>query len=76
MDVTCRTTGASGTVIASGRLMITNSTGAASIFKMINTSTVTVNTTAAAAIDVTQLFGTANASNSISGQTVSVEILN
>jgi hypothetical protein len=65
--ITARTVGASGTVIAES---IFESTGVALVAneaKMINTATITVDTTATQAVGLTNLFDTA--SNSISTET-------
>ena len=65
--ITARTVGASGTVIAES---IFETTGAALVpneQKMLNTATITIDTTATQVVDLTNLFNTA--SNSISTET-------
>ncbi len=72
-DITCRTTGASGTVFAQGQYHEFGSSPNA--FQMVNTATVTVDTTASQAITVTAQWGTASASNTISLTNLTVEAL-
>lgn len=64
---TFRTVGASGTVIVQGRLLIQTGTNTISIYPMLQTATVTVNTTVTQAVDLTIQWGTASTSNTISG---------
>lgn len=73
-DITCRSTGVSGTVMSGGNY-IENATTPRS-FGMVNTGTVTVNTTVSQAITVTAQWSVANASNTISLQDFAVEVLN
>jgi hypothetical protein len=68
--IVCRTTGASGTVVADGIVggqVVTFSTAG---------TPVTINTTAAQVIDVTGTWGTASATDTISSYTATVEVLN
>jgi hypothetical protein len=76
--LTCRTTGATGTVIAQGLMthMPAAQSAAAVLWELQNTATVTIDTTAAQTIDVTADWGTADAANSIVGTNVSIELLN
>lgn len=62
LDVTivCRTTGASGTLMAQGEARI-----GSTFYPMVNTSATTVDLTASQAIDITGQWGTANPSNLI-----------
>ena len=71
-EITCRTTGASGTLFAQG---VYDEVGFAG-FQMVNTTTTTIDTTASQAITVTATWGTASASNTISMTNFSVEVLN
>lgn len=74
--ITCRTTGASGTAYTQGDFYYdTNVTGFA-MEDMVSNATVTVDTTAAQALDVTATWGTASASNAITGTNVIIEVLN
>ena len=71
--ITCRTTGASGTVFSQGYY---GEYGASPTFRqMVSTATVTVDTTATQAITVTAQWGTASASNTISLTNLIVEAL-
>jgi hypothetical protein len=63
-DVTCRTTGASGTVFAMG-----TATFDTTIVPLVNTATATIDTTASQVVDVTATWGTANAANTVTGST-------
>jgi len=75
--ITCRTTGASGTVFAQGSAERQETAGIAFPARaMVNTSTSTIDTTASQALDVTFQWGTADADNTISCSNVSVETLN
>lgn len=56
--VTCRTTGATGTVYCLGRVLHHESTNSADMFPFENTTTSTIDTTAAMTIDFTVQFGT------------------
>lgn len=72
--ITCRTTGASGTVFAQGLYKEFQSPGVDG--PMVNTSTTTVDTTASQTISVTAQWGTASASNTITLSNLVVEVLN
>lgn len=65
--VTCRTTGASGTFDVNTILESTGSTLTPNQPKILNTSTVTLDTTGTLAWDVTATWGTASASDTITG---------
>lgn len=69
--ITCRTTGASGTVFAQGKMF-----DATDIVTMGSTATVTVNTTTTQAITVTAQWSVASASNTISLTNLIVEVIN
>lgn len=73
-DITCRTTGGSGTVFSQG--VVTGFDGTSDIFGMVSTSTVTIDTTATQAIDVTAQFGTAEATSTITATNTTFEVLN
>jgi len=72
--LTVRSIGASGTVIGMGSLMIDDTH-----YPLFNssdiTTVVTIDTTAAQTVDVTATWGTASASNTITGQTATIEVL-
>ena len=76
--ITCRTSGATGTVMGNGAFLhddaLANNT--LSIWGMTNTGTTTINTTEAQAIDVTAEWGTADADNTITCQILTLEVLN
>jgi hypothetical protein len=75
--VTCRTTGATGTVFGQGYYIEKlTSPGAVNNFAWTNTATTTIDTTASSLIDVTVQWGTANASNTISLTNLTVEVIN
>lgn len=67
VELTCRTTGASGTVIAQGAFLNAeaSATFVAFAYPMSETSTNTVDTTGTLAVDVTATWGTSNAANTI-----------
>lgn len=74
--LTCRTTGATGTVISSGVMLYDKNANASNAIGIINTGTTTIDTTASQAFDVTFDWGTASASNTITSQIGTVEVLN
>jgi len=74
--ITCRTTGASGTVFSQGEARYFTIASTANSIDMINTAATTINTTTTQAIDVMVTWGTANASNSITSTNATIEILN
>lgn len=74
--LTCRTTGASGTVFGQGRVSIDASAATEEIWPMANSTTQTVDTTTALVVDVMGQFDSAAAANSISGTNAYVEVLN
>lgn len=75
--ITCRTTGASGTATTAGLISYETGTLARGMAALNNTgATATIDTTAAALIDVTVTWATANASNTLTTTTASMEILN
>lgn len=73
-DITCRTTGGSGTVIGQGQYLELHSSAA--ILGMVSTGTTTIDTTASQAVSVTFTWGTASASNTISCTNFTLEALN
>jgi len=75
--ITCRATGASGSVFAQGLVEHQETAGISFPTRtMVNTATNTIDTTAAQALDVTFQWGSADADNTISCTNVSVETLN
>jgi hypothetical protein len=77
-EITCRTTGASGTVFGQGYADRQEAAGVAFLTSaMVNTSTTTIDTTASQILDVTFVWGVVNdPDNTISSTNVSVETLN
>lgn len=69
--VTARTTGGSGTVFAQGDLEID---GLATTY-MTNTTTITIDTTATQAIDLTATWGTADAANTVTASNSQIEAM-
>lgn len=74
-ELTCRTTGATGTVFVQGEGDFFTSATAAGIVTGVTTATTTINTTASNAIDVTAQWATSNASNTITSTNYTMEIL-
>jgi hypothetical protein len=75
IDITCRVAGASGTFIGEGSLILDNST-TPYIIGFAGIGTVTVDTTAAQALDLTATFGTASSSNVIASKTGVISVQN
>jgi hypothetical protein len=75
-DITCRAAGASGTVFGQGKFFFDNSAQTGKTEGMVNTATVTIDTTAAQAISVTAEWDAASASNTISATNLTVEAVN
>lgn len=73
--LTCRTTGASGTVIAQG-VVYYGAAGTLLHMPIVSTGTTTIDTTAAQVLDLTVEWGTASASNTISCHNAKVAALN
>ncbi len=71
---TCRTTGGSGTISAQGWYQELGTTP--SFFQMVNTSDITIDTTASQAITVTFQWGAASALDTITATNLVVEVLN
>lgn len=71
IDFVCRTAGATGTVVAHGLFDYDNGT----LRDMTKKTATTIDTTVDNAIDVTVTWGTASASNTITGQITIVECL-
>lgn len=77
VDITCRTTGASGTVVVDGQVDYETAAGIRSFGPLNNAgATTTVNTTGSLVLDVTATWATASTSNSISSTVNAIEILN
>lgn len=74
VDLTCRTIGASGTVIGQGMMQIADSTGR--VIGLAATAAVTVDTTASQAVNVTAQWGAASASNTITCSNAAIILLN
>lgn len=74
-EFTCRTTGASGTVIGQGTVGFATEDGF-SIRALKNTATVTIDTSASQAVSVTAQWDSADAANTISCTNLTVEVLN
>jgi hypothetical protein len=76
-DITCRTTGATGTVQCAGNFNYQTATASsAADHHWLPANLATIDTTASSALDVTATWGTASASNTISGVTCLIEVLN
>ena len=75
-EFTCRTTGASGTVLGAGMFNLSNTATLDYAWGVGTQTASTVNTTTALAIDVTAACGTSNANNGINCSTATIEILN
>jgi hypothetical protein len=75
-DITCLTVGASGTFIGSGVMHITNVLATAYTAAMTITAAVTINTTISNNLETTVTWGAASASNTITTQTFTLELLN
>lgn len=65
--ITCRTTGSSGTVFGQGEFNYYSTSTVKNNIAVANTATSTINTTTTQVVDVTAQWGTANASNVITG---------
>lgn len=77
-EITCRTTGSSGTVVGAGFALVINNARTALIADAAptSTSTTTINTTTTQAIDVTVTWSNASASNTITSTIALIEVLN
>ncbi len=78
-EITCRSTGASGTVMAQGVFRYYTESepdNGESCFPMGGTTTVTIDTTGTLAVNMTADWGTAAVGNTITGTNVSLEIMN
>jgi hypothetical protein len=75
-DITCRTTGSTGTVFPQGRWQYTTNSGVATIINGAITSASTIDTTVSSALDLTVQWGTANIGNIIYITNSTIEILN
>ncbi|HKU18064.1 MAG TPA: hypothetical protein VJP80_02210 [Candidatus Saccharimonadales bacterium] len=75
--ITCRTSGASGTVLGEAWLQfMTAASGSPTFYEMANTGTISVDTTAALTVDATHTWGTgASASYTVSNKLAIIELL-
>jgi hypothetical protein len=73
IELTCRTVGASGTVIAQGLFTYDESTHAGTTEGLASTTTTTIDTTASQAVGITVQWGSASASNTITATNLTVE---
>lgn len=71
IDIVCRSTGATGTVVASGLFEHDDDAQ----FRLVKTSATTIDTTSALLVDALVTWGTAHADNSIVCQTATVELI-
>ena len=74
-ELTCRTTGATGTVFAQGEGKFYSAAGTAGLISGVTTATTTIDTTASSKIDITAQWATSNASNTITSTNYSMEVL-
>lgn len=74
--LTCRTTGATGTVIGQGSFQFDNSTNSGLFEGMPSTGTTTIDTTVSQAVSLTVEWGTADVADTISCTNVTLEVLN
>lgn len=74
--ITCRTTGVSGTVYGQGELRLFTAAATVVGNEALSTATTTIDTTASQTVEVTAQWGTANASNTITGTNAIIEVLN
>jgi hypothetical protein len=70
-QMTCRTTGATGTIQAQGEVLIAGLS--IPLAPLVNTGTTTIDTTGTLAVDVTAEWGTADAANTITGSNGQIE---
>ena len=75
VEWTCRTTGASGTVMAQGNSHYHTGTVGSEEFDMVNTAATTIDTTVSQTIDVTVEWSTASANNSLTITNLTIEAL-
>ena len=75
-DITCRTTGTTGTVMPQGRWLYTANSGVTSVINGAVTAKSTINTTISNALDLTVEWGTASTSNNVNATNCSIEIIN
>jgi hypothetical protein len=76
--ITCRTTGATGTVHGQGvweMLDLTTAIGSPTWIEMVRTGALTVDTTAAIVVDLTHQWGTSNASNIVTCTNFAIEVV-
>ena len=73
--LTCRTTGATGTIMGQGKFMYDESTHAGTTLGMVDTSADTIDTTASLDVNVTQTWGSSSASNTFTCTNFIVEVL-
>lgn len=72
-EITCRTRGASGTVIGQGEFQYDDSTHAGTRWGMAMAAAATVDTTTQQAVDLTAQWGTGSASNTITCTNLNIE---
>jgi hypothetical protein len=73
LNVTCRTTGAGGTIMVNAVNATYNTTN---LSAFVNTATSAIDTTTSKAIDFTAQHGTANAGNTITSTNCTIEDMN
>jgi len=78
ISLTCRTVGATGTVIGEGRVLLSGGQGFATVtmLPLLMTTTATVDTTASNAFDVTFTWGAARVGNSMTTTVGMLEVIN
>lgn len=76
LTITCQLAGPAGVFFTSGLFQYDESVHAGTTEGMASASGVVIDTTLAQAIDVTATWGTASASNTITSQTCTIEVLN
>lgn len=74
-EMTCRSVGASGTVIGQGSFWYDDSTNAGTTIGIAMTATATVDTTAQLTLDASAQWGTLSASNTLTCTNANVEVL-
>lgn len=73
VEFTCRTIGATGTIIAQGKMMYDDPAHAGTMAGMVSTGTTTIDTTGSIVIDVTATWGSASSSNTLTITNVLIE---
>ncbi|BDU72385.1 hypothetical protein [Mesoterricola silvestris] len=75
VDIVCRATGTTATVIGSGFVRGANTAAVMALWPLVATAAVNVDTTASAVLGVTVACGTSNAANTITCHTATVEVI-